>query len=90
MQHRRLYAVICLLTSVFSLDFTACSSMRGAPHDLSDPARHDPLAEDYWRLNRVNLGAVLTITTRDSGTVVGHYDGFDQEPAEEYAARYQA
>jgi len=90
MNRRRVYAAICLVTSVFSLDFTACTSMPPPPHDLSDPGRHDPLAEEYWKLSRVSRGTQLTVATRDSGFVTGRYDGFDREPAPEYEARYRA
>ena len=90
MTRRRLYAAICLVTSVFTVDLTACAPHVPSARGLDDPNRHDPLAEDYWELDRVSLGSVLTVTTRDSGEVVGHYDGFDRMPAADYEARYAA
>ncbi|HTM57917.1 MAG TPA: hypothetical protein VL123_05820 [Candidatus Udaeobacter sp.] len=90
MTRRRLYAAICLVTSIFTIDLTACTPGPASTRDLTDPARHDPFAEQHWKLGRVSIGTPLTVTTRDSGKVVGRYAGFRHLDDDEYASRYAA
>lgn len=90
MTRRRLYAAICLVASVFTVDLTACGPRGPSQRGLADPTRHDPLAEDYWKLDRVSYGTKLTVTTRESGKVVGRYDGFLHVSDVGYAAHYAA
>ena len=87
---RRLYAAICLATSIFTIDLTACTPVQPAATGLTDPARRDPLAEEHWKIGHVSTGTKLVVTTRDSGRVVGRYQGFRHLDDDEYSTRYAA